>query len=110
MKIPIIRQPRKLEIKVPQGKLAEKYFVKTQDIKYLQILPIPPPIPTKITDLTIVLDFCDKFNLSKVAILIVKPNIALMDVLLTLFFHFSTWTQGFHSVFLNNGMPNYCIL
>ena len=44
---PIIKHPTKLEMEVPKGKeirILLEYFV----IKYLTVLPIPPPKKTKI--------------------------------------------------------------
>ena len=46
---PIIKHPTKLEMEVPRGKeiiILLEYFV----IKYLTVLPIPPPKKTKIKD------------------------------------------------------------
>ena len=47
---PIIKHPTKFEMEVPKGKeiiILLEYFV----IKYLTVLPIPPPKKTKIKDL-----------------------------------------------------------
>ena len=47
---PIIKHPTKLEMEVPNGNeiiILLEYFV----IKYLTVLPIPPPKKTKIKDL-----------------------------------------------------------
>jgi len=46
---PITKHPTKLEMEVPKGKeiiILLEYFV----IKYLTVLPIPPPKKTKIKD------------------------------------------------------------
>ena len=47
---PIIKHPTKFDMEVPKGKeimILLEYFV----IKYLTVLPIPPPKKTKIKDL-----------------------------------------------------------
>lgn len=45
-RIPIIRQPATFTVNVPHGKSLTPWFM-ASDIRYLQIPPIPLPIPTK---------------------------------------------------------------